>query len=101
MKPMIVQTAARLLGTRHPRSVKLVKAIKTLYNGVNHLPAKQVKMMNHLGDCFSKKVSLGVLDSAAKGHDREIKRIKRQVESLYLGEMSRATRGGGRRWPPG
>ena len=91
MRPMIVQTAARLLSTRHPRSVKLVKAIRTLHNGVNHLPAKQVKLMNQLGDCYSKKVSLDVMDSAAKGHDSEIKRVKKEVESLYLGEMARAT----------
>ena len=47
--------------------------------------------MNQLGDCFSKKVSLDVLDSAAKGHDKEIRRVKREVESLYLGEMAGAT----------
>ena len=91
MRPMVVQTGARLLSTRHPRSVTLIKAIKTCYNGVTHLPSKQVKLMNQLGDCFSKKVSLDVLDSACEGHDFEIKRIKRDVESLYLGEMAGAT----------
>ena len=91
MRPVVVNTAARVLGSRHPRSITKVKAIRTLFNGVTHLPGKQQKLLNQLGDSYSKKTSLKMMDAACQGHDCEILAIKRGVESLWLGKMAGAT----------
>ena len=91
MRPVVVNTAARVLGSRHPRSITKVKAIRTLYSGVTHLPGKQQKLLNQLGDTFSKQTSLKMMDAACQGHDREIYEIVRGVESLWLGKMADAT----------
>ena len=64
MRPVVASTAARVLGSRHPRSITKVKAIRTLFNGVTHLPGKQQKLLNQLGDSYSKKTSLRMMDAA-------------------------------------
>ena len=91
MRPVLVATATRLLGSRHPRSVTTVKALRTLNNAVTHLPTKQQKLMNQLGDSFGKNVSLQMLESIAVGHDDEIRQIQKDVESLWQGSMATAT----------
>ena len=91
MRPVIASTAARVLGLRHPKSVTKIKAIRTLYSGVTHLPTKHQKLLNQLGDTYSKKTSLRMMDAACEGHDKPILDIKRDVESLWLGKMADAT----------
>ena len=91
MRPVLVATATRLLGSRHPRSVTTVKALRTINNAVTHLPTKQQKLMNQLGDSFGKKVSLEMLESISVGHDRQIRQIQKDVESLWQGSMATAT----------
>ena len=91
MRPVLASTGARLLSSRHPRQVTKIKAVKTLNNAVTHLSGKQQKLSNQMGDSFSKKVSLDIMENISKGHDREILEIKKSVESLYLGHMAGAT----------
>ena len=91
MRPVLAATAARLLGSRHPRSVTTVKALRTLNNAVTHLPTKQQKLMNQLGDSFGKNVSLQMLESIAVGHDDQIRQLQKDAESLWQGSMATAT----------
>ena len=91
MRPVIASTAARVLGSRHPKSITKIKAIRTLYSGVTHLPAKHQKLLNQMGDTYSKQTSLKMLDAACKGHDKENLAVKESVESLWLGKMANAT----------
>ena len=40
---------------------------------------------------FLLQVSLSVLDSASVGHDEDVRKVQKAVESLWLGKMADAT----------
>ena len=62
-----------------------VKGLRTLLNGVTHLPGRQQRLSNQMGDSFSKDISLQLMDSMSKGHDHLAVREKRGVERLWRG----------------
>ena len=52
LKPVICQTAARLLHNKHPRSVTQIQCLNSALNTVQHIPGKAISLGNGLGDCF-------------------------------------------------
>lgn len=52
LKPVICQTAARLLHNKHPRSVTQIQCLNSALNTVQHIPGKAISLANGLGDCF-------------------------------------------------
>lgn len=46
---------------------------------------------NRLGDSYSKKESLSILEGMCKGSDAPVKQLKERVEGLYSGSMASAT----------
>ena len=55
------------------------------------VPKSEQKKYNRLGDCYSKKESLDILEGVCKEADAPVKAEKEKVESLYQGNMMSAT----------
>ena len=91
MKPMLNATASRLLFTKHPRQVNEYAKLKSLQNAINMVPGKSQMQSNRMGDSFSKKTSLRILEKICEDYDEPIVAMKTEVESLYLGTMATAS----------
>ena len=50
--PCVVQTAARILRNRHPRSISTVPCMTSLYLWANRVPGKVLHYSNAIGDTF-------------------------------------------------
>ena len=66
LKPVLNATASRMLFTKHPRQVNEYAKMKSLQNAVNMVPGKLQKQQNRMGDCFSKKTSLRLLEKVCE-----------------------------------
>lgn len=65
--------------------------MRTLLNGVTHLPARQQKLANQMGETFSKAISLNIMEQMSKGHDALAVRVRKGTERLWRGRMATAT----------
>ena len=91
LRPMLNETASRLLFTKHPRQVNEYAKMKTLQNAINMVPGKAQRQANRLGDCFSKITSRQILHAICEDYDEPIVAKKEGVERLYMGTMATAS----------
>ena len=91
LRPMLNETASRLLFTKHPRQVTEYAKLKTLQNAVNMVSGKAQRQANRLGDCYSKQTSRQILETICEDYDEPILTMKEGVESLYMGTMATAS----------
>ena len=86
-RPVVTRTASQLLHQRHPRQVSAVATLRSLQNAINMVPRKEQERGNRMGDCFSKKESLKILNNACNDHDAPLRRLRDGVQSLWTGGM--------------
>ena len=55
------------------------------------VPGREQMKSNRLGDSYSKKESLDILEGMCKGSDAPVKQLKERVEGLYCGRMASVT----------
>ena len=91
LRPMLNETASRLLFTKHPRQVTEYAKLKTLQNAVNMVSGKAQRQANRLGDCYSKQTSRQILETICEDYDEPILAMKEGVENLYMGTMATAS----------
>ena len=91
LRPMLNETASRLLFMKHPRQVTEYAKLKSLQNAVNMVPGKAQRQANMMGDCYSKQTSLHILEKICEDYDEPIVAMKDEVESLYMGTMATAS----------
>lgn len=85
LKPVLNETASRLLHIKHPRMITEYARLKSLQNAVHMLPSRQQTQSNRMGDSYSKKESLRILEKISEDYTEPILAFKTGVESLYLG----------------
>ena len=84
-------TASRLLHQAHPRKITTHATLTSLSNAVNMVPGKDQMRANKLGDAYSKKEGLNILETVCEEYDAPVVALKKGVESLYVGRMAKAT----------
>ena len=89
---MLAATASRLLHTRSPTLVNEMTKFTSVYHGFHNTTGREHHRLNQLGDCYSRQVSLQLLDQIAEDWDEPILGLKQQVEELYQGRLTRTAR---------
>lgn len=89
---MLAATASRLLHTRHSTLVNEMTKFSSVFHGFHHTNGREHHRLNQLGDCYSRKVSLQLLDKIAEDWDEPILGLKQEVEELYQGRLTRTAR---------
>ena len=84
LRGMLNSTASRPLHTHFPRKLNVLAKLTSLHHGVNSVPGREVRKANTLGDSYSKKESLRLMERACDGHDQPIMKMKHEMESVYL-----------------
>jgi len=92
LKPVICQTASRLLHNKHPRSVSEIQCLNSVLNTIQHLPVKSVCLANGLGDCFSRKTSVKLVHNLLEGHDASVVEMRNKVEEIWKEAPSKRLR---------
>ena len=81
-------TASRLLHQAHPRQITTHATLTSLSHAVNMVPGKEQMRANKLGDAYSKKEGLNILEKVCEDYDAPVIALKKGVESLYAGRMA-------------
>ena len=84
-------TLSRLLHNRHPNKIFTHATLNSLHHAVYMVPGREQMKSNRLGDSYSKKESLDILEGMCKGSDAPVKQLKERVEGLYCGRMASVT----------
>ena len=91
LRPVLNQTASRLLHIKHPKLVTEYAKLQSLQNAVHMLPGKSQKQSNRMGDSFSKQTAKKLLEKVCEDYDEPVWKMKTEVEGLYMGSMANAS----------
>ena len=89
---MLALTGSRLLHNCHPQQVNTLAKLTSLQNAVKCLPGQEHARANRLGDSYSKKESLKLMEGATSSYTSPILALKKGVESLYLDRLASSLR---------
>ena len=89
---MLAETASRLLHTRNSTLVNEMTKYCSIYHAYHNTHGREHHRLNMLGDCFSRQVSLQLLDQIAEDWDEPIMGLKQAVEELYRDELTSTDR---------
>ena len=89
-RTMLALTGSRLLHNKHPQQVNTLAKLTSLHNAVKCLPGQEHTRANRLGDSYSKRESLKLLEGATTSFDSPIVAMKKGVENLYLNQLASA-----------
>ena len=84
LRTMLALTGSRLLHTRHPQKVNSLAKMTSLHNAVKCLPGQEHVRANRLGDSYSKRESMNLMEGTTTGFDFPVVALKKAMESLYL-----------------
>ena len=91
LRPVLNQTASRLLHIQHPKLVTEYAKLQSLHNAVHMLPGKAHRQSNRMGDSYSKQTSKILLEKVCEAYDEPVWAMKAEVEGLYMGTMANAS----------